>query len=72
MRLQLLVLTLLEILHKYLEFPLEAGEVEVLAQLLKEFIKQSFESSTLPKKEYKKPAPKEPQIDEDDDEEVPF
>jgi len=52
--------------------PLEAGEVEVLAELLKEFIKQSFESSTLPKKEYKKPAPKEPQIDEDDDEEVPF
>ena len=57
--------------------PLEAGEVEALAQLLKEFINQSFQSSFGSKdsynssKSYKKDKPKEIEIDPED-EEVPF
>lgn len=62
---------------------LEAGETEVLALLLKEFIRQDLEAAALKHKEYsnngdspapqkKEEAPKKQEFDEDEEDSVPF
>ena len=63
---------------QFFKLPIEAGEAECLAVLLEGYIKESLIAKSeaykqdQPQKTYKKPAPKAPVVEDEDDDDVPF